>query len=620
MDYIRTGFRSVPMSFRMSLNRLFGLISLLLMLLFLTLAGIIIDGEWKVYQRSTESIPAIRKLHLALLLEENLMAERGVSTFLLQQDFPDDAAMRARLAPARAASDRSLRNLRQALQEPSAPWLAPVMADVLLTEQRLAATRADMDSLAAQPKAQRDPVAVAATAAMIMNTLDVFAPAVAALSGIAVQADQQFHDGVDSAQLASSLRNVAGQMVSTLAAPVAARRPLTAQERYTFAKLSGQADQLYAVIEMQLRAYSHKVDFRTALQTIREHPLGEGLDLLTNLFVIGRSSGVYGLSPDQMIASYVPRMAAIPRLRDLIVLDMIREAEQRNLKARYFLLATVGLALLALGIFLLLLRVIRRRVLRPILDATDLFVSLANERLITSIPTPRYDDEIGDMMRAIHVLKAHSQDRICLEKGREQMIAQLQAASDTDFLTGLLNRRAFFAQGEQQFGIAQRYRRQLALILMDVDHFKAVNDQHGHLAGDQVLCKVAELSRRWRRKVDLLARYGGEEFLLMLPEIDLEQGRAVAEKLRVEIEACHFELDDGVSLKISASFGVVVFEHDDTLESLIVRADQALYSAKDGGRNRVAALSREPGHDAGCKGGDGRARASEPTKAVGDFH
>lgn len=604
------------MSFRMSLNRLFGLISLLLMLLFLTLAGIIVDGEWKVYQRSTESIPAIRKLHLALQVEEKLIAERGVSNFLLQQDFSEDRAMHGKLAPVRAASDRSLRNLRQALQERPGPWLAPVMADLLLTEQRLAATRTDMDALAARPKEQRDPEAAAAAIAMIPSTLDTFAPVVAALSSIAIQVDQQFHDGVDSAQLATNLRNVAGQMVSTLTAPVVAQRPLTAQERYTFAKLSGQADQLYGVIEMQLRAYSHKPEFKTALQSIREGPLGDGLDLLTKLFVIGRSSGGYDLTPDQMIASYVPKMAAISRLRDLIVMDMIREAEQRNLKARYFLLATVGLATLALGVFFLLLRVIRRRVLRPILEATDLFVSLANERLITSIPAPRYDDEIGDMMRAIHVLKAHSQERICLGKEREEMIAQLQAASDTDFLTGLLNRRAFFAQGEQQFGIAQRYRRQLALILMDVDHFKAVNDQHGHLAGDQVLCKVAELSRRCRRKVDLLARYGGEEFLLLLPEIDLEQGRAVAEKLRVEIGACDFQLDDGVSLKISASFGVVAFEHDDTLESLIVRADQALYKAKDGGRNRVMALPREPGQDVGGRGqdGEGWARADEPAK------
>ncbi len=608
--------------FRMPLNRLFGVISLLLMSLFLALAGKIVDSEWTVYERSTKSIPVIRKLHLALQVEEKLVIERGATNLLLQQDLQDGEAVRARLVPARAASDHALRNLRQVLREQASPWLAPVTANVQLTEQSLAAARQDVDLLAAEPKAQRDPGTVAAATGMIMNTMDAFAPAVAALSSAAIQSDRQLDDGVASAQLASSLRDVAGQMASTLAAPIVARRPLTAQERYAFVKLSGQADQLYAVIELQLRGYSHKPDFKAALQIIRDHSLGEGLDLLTNLFVTGRSSGNYGLSPDEMVASYVPKMAAIPGLRDLIVADMIREAEQRNLRARNFLLATVGLVFLALGIFVLLLRVIRRRVLRPIVDATDLFVSLANERLATAIPTPRYDDEIGDMMRAIHVLNAHSQERSCLEKEREELIAQLQAASDTDFLTGLLNRRAFFAHGEHQFGIAQRYRRQLSLILMDVDHFKAVNDQHGHHAGDQVLCKVAELSGRCRRKVDLLARYGGEEFLLMLPEIDLERGRAVAEKLRGEIEACHFQLEEGVSIKITASFGVVAFDHDDTLENLIVRADQALYKAKDGGRNMVTALPREPGQGVRGSAQDGSdwCRASAQRKGVEDFH
>lgn len=604
----------MPVSFRMQLNRLFGLISLLLMLLFLALAGRIVDSEWIAYQRSTESIPAIRNLHLALLAEEKLIIERGASNLLLQQDLPDDAVVRARLAPVRTASDQSLRSLRQAVQGQGSPWLTPVLSNVLLTEQALAAMRQDLDLLATRPNAQRDPAAVVAATGMIMSTPDLFAPTIAALSSIAVQSDQQFHDGVDSAQLASTLRSVAGQMVSTLTAAVVARRPLTAQEMYNFAKLSGRADQLYAVIELQLRSYGQKPDLTAALQSIRDHSLGEGLDFLTGLFVTGHDSGDYGLSPDEMIASYVPRMAAIPRLRDLIITDMIREAEQRNLRARYLLMATVGLALLALAIFVLLLRVIRRRVLRPILEATDLFVALANERLTTAIPTPRYDDEIGDMMRAIHVLKAHSQERIYLEKEREEMIVQLQATSETDFLTGMLNRRAFFAQGGQQFGIAQRYRRQLTLILIDVDHFKAVNDQHGHQAGDLVLCKVAELSGRYRRKVDLLARYGGEEFLLMLPEIDLEQGRAVAEKLRGEIEACRFQLDEEVSIRITASFGVVVFDGDDTLENLIVRADQALYRAKDGGRNMVVALPREPAQGVAGAVQDGRGWGRANTK------
>ncbi|MEO6919481.1 MAG: diguanylate cyclase [Collimonas sp.] len=565
------------------------------MLLFLTLTGRIIDSEWAAYQRSTESIPAIRNLHLALQAEEKLIVERGVSNSLLRQDMQEGAAALARLTPARAASDQSLAVLRQSLRTETSPWLASVAANVQLTEDALAATRKEVGQLALRPKAQRDPDAVSAAIDMAMTAVDAFTSTVTALSSIAVQADPQSHDGVDSALLVSSLRNIAGQMASTLTAAIVAQRPLSAQERYAFAKLSGNAEQLYSVIELQLRSYGHKPDFTAALESIRDHWMGEAQDLLNALFIIGRTSGDYGLTSEQVVARYVPRMAEIPHLRDMIITEMLREAEYRNQRARYLLLGTVGLAILALGILVVLLRVIRQRVLRPILDATDLFVALAGEQPIAAVPVPRYDDEIGDMMRAIHILKAHSQERISLGKEREQMIAQLQATSDTDFLTGLLNRRAFFAQGEQQFGIALRYRRQLALILMDVDHFKQVNDRHGHQAGDQVLCTVAELSRRFRRKVDLLARYGGEEFLLLLPEIDLSQGCAVAEKLRSEIDACQFQLDDGVIVKITASFGVVAFDHDDTLESLIARADLALYKAKNDGRNRVMTATGETG-------------------------
>ncbi|AIY42844.1 GGDEF domain protein [Collimonas arenae] len=565
------------------------------MLLFLTLTGKILDSEWTVYQHSTESIPAIRNVHLALLTEEKLVIERGISNSLLRQDIQDGAAALARLAPARAASAQAFATLRQSLQAQASPWLAPVAANVQLTEDTLAAMRKEVDSLAALPKVQRDPEAVTTAVDMAMTAVDAFTPTVTALSSIAIQADPQSHGGIDSAQLASSLRNIAGQMMSTLTAAIVAQRPLTIQERYTFAKLSGQAEQLCSVIELQLRGYSHKPDFKATLESIHDHSMGEGVDFLNTLYVIGRTSGDYGLTSEQVVARYVPKMTAIPHLRDMIVAEMLRQAEYRNQWARYILLATVGLAILALGIFVLLLRVIRQRVLRPILEATNLFVALAGERQIAAIPVPHYDDEISDMMRAINILKTYSQQKKCLEKEREQMIVQLRAASDTDFLTGLLNRRALFSQGEQQFGIARRYRRQLALILMDVDHFKTVNDKYGHRAGDQVLCMVAELSRRFRRKVDLLARYGGEEFLLLLPEIDLGQGNAVAEKLRTEIEACHFKLDGGAVIKVTASFGVVAFDGDDTLESLIARADLALYKAKNGGRNMIMTSPRDTG-------------------------
>ncbi|WP_211453963.1 GGDEF domain-containing protein [Collimonas antrihumi] len=578
----------------MSLNRLFWLISILLMLLFLTLIGRIVSSEWSVYERSTKSMPAIRNLQLALLVEEKLAAERGPVNSRLTQESDDAAEAFAGLEQARSASDQSLATLRHALQVQADPQLAPVIEHVESTQQALAAARKEADLLLTRPKPQRDMAAVGTALEMMTHAVGVFAPAISTLSGIAVKSDAQLSDGLQGAQLTSSLRNIAGQIGSVFVAPIVAQRPLTTQEINTFSKLSGQIEQLYSVIELQLHTYQDNPTVEVALNTVRDQYLGAGLGFLDELFVIGRSTGNYGLSAHDVTARYVPKMAAIPHLRDLVLAEMLKQAEDKNRHAAYVLLAATCLGVIALGIFMLLMRVIRQRVLRPILDATDLFTSLAEERLNTAIPIPRHDDEIGAMMRAIHVLKAHSVAKVSLEKQREELITQLQTLSDTDFLTGLMNRRAFFSQGEQQFGIAQRYRRQLVLILMDVDHFKAVNDQYGHPGGDQVLRGVADLCRRYRRKVDLLARYGGEEFIALLPEIDLSQGLAVAEKLRSAIDACHLQLDDGQIVNVTASFGVAAFDSeavdcDKSLESLIERADQALYQAKHGGRNMVVA-------------------------------
>mgnify|MGYP003913968043 CR=1 FL=1 len=571
----------------MSLNRLFWLISILLMLLFLVLTGRIVSSEWSVYERSTKSMPAIENLQLALLVEEALAAERDPGHSLLVQEADAAASELAGLEQARSASDQALAALRHAVQ--AVPSLA---AQAAATELALAAARKEIDLLLSRPKRQRDMVAVDAALEKMAGVDSGFAPVIATLSDIAVRSDAQLSDGLEGALLASSLRNIAGRIGAVFTAPVTMQRPLTSQEIHAFLKLSGQVGQLYSGIELQLRPYRDRPALQGALDEVRDRYLGASLGFLDELFANGRSSGNYDLSGREMVIRYMPGMAAIPQLRDLVLAEMLQQARDKNRRAAFFLLAAAGLGIIALAIFILLMQVIRQRVLRPVLDATNLFVSLTGERFDTALPIPRHDDEIGAMMRAIHVLKAHSLAKVGLEKRREEMIAQLQTLSDTDFLTGLLNRRAFFAQGEQQFGIAQRYRRQLTLILMDVDHFKAVNDRHGHHAGDQVLRVVADLCRRHHRKVDLVARYGGEEFLLMLPEIDISQGFAAAEKLRGAIDACHIRLDDGAMLNVTASFGVVAFESDEDLESLIRRADQALYQAKHSGRNTVVATPK----------------------------
>jgi len=176
------------------------------------------------------------------------------------------------------------------------------------------------------------------------------------------------------------------------------------------------------------------------------------------------------------------------------------------------------------------------------------------------------------------------QDKLKLSN---QMLLEL---SHTDPLTGLCNRRFMMEGLNKEFDRSQRNKAPLSLIMIDIDHFKAVNDTYGHQKGDAVLQGLAAMLRQHLRQYDTAARYGGEEFALILPETSLEETARVAERLRQAIEGLTFEA--GSELRITASFGLAstLAETIHSVDDLIREADYALYNAKRAGRNRVEAM------------------------------
>jgi two-component system cell cycle response regulator len=167
--------------------------------------------------------------------------------------------------------------------------------------------------------------------------------------------------------------------------------------------------------------------------------------------------------------------------------------------------------------------------------------------------------------------------------------AELEQLARTDVLTGLANRRHADDVLRQTIAAARRHGRALCAVLVDIDRFKAVNDVHGHAAGDAVLRAVAARLADGLREEDLAARWGGEEFLLLLP--DAGDATIVCERLRAAIADTPIRVDDAVAITITASFGWAGWGGAETAETLVARADTALYAAKDGGRDRVVAAS-----------------------------
>ena len=164
---------------------------------------------------------------------------------------------------------------------------------------------------------------------------------------------------------------------------------------------------------------------------------------------------------------------------------------------------------------------------------------------------------------------------------------QYRHLSQTDSLTGLYNSRQFFERTRREIERATRYRRPLALLAMDADDFKRINDTHGHLEGDRVLQKLASAIRDCLRRTDSAYRYGGEEFMVLMPESSIEAAALVAERIRSSFADMQHELPDGASFHASVSIGVTSHVAGDSPDSLIKRADLAMYRGKRRGKNCV---------------------------------
>lgn len=170
----------------------------------------------------------------------------------------------------------------------------------------------------------------------------------------------------------------------------------------------------------------------------------------------------------------------------------------------------------------------------------------------------------------------------------ESAVENLSKLAITDALTRIMNRRGITVALLDAMAQSERYSAPLCVAMADIDHFKPVNDTHGHAAGDRVLTEIAGIFSDTLRMPDKVGRYGGEEFLIILPHTTLAGGRKIAERLRAAVSRWQFGID-GKKLKLTVSLGITQARKGEDLEQLLARVDQALYAAKSGGRNLVVA-------------------------------
>lgn len=568
----------------MRLTRLFTLISAILALLVCGVQGRSLWSDWREYQAAEQGLQALQLVEASMRAAEKLSFERGPSNAVMGDGHPAAAVKQEKLRAARNDTNQALRQLQQQLQVHNA---APA-SQLAALELALREARRNVDQLAAQPPAGRTSAqlnsAVERMYALVPLALDTVTEATRA----AEQAYPRITRILVKARLAVELREYAGRLGSTLTVPLATARPLTDEQQQRLQFLRGRLEQLRQLIKSSNNEADLAMRVRAAVARMDSDYFEAGQHLIGEVEQASLTGQRYSMDTAQFAQRYVPTMTPILAVRDALLQEAQHQARAEFALARHELSWAMLNGAAILLVLVLLLVIVRLRVVTPLLRATRAVVRLGNGDYTPPSRISRRKDEIGDMLRALATLRENSLERQRLEQERARLIEELKTRADTDYLTGILNRRAFATAGNLRLRGAREKDESLAVILFDIDHFKSVNDCYGHDAGDQVLIRIAEVVRASLRDGEILARYGGEEFVVMPSFCGLEAARALAERLRVAIEQEPLTLSDGYILRVTASFGVAVAHGPHAaLDDLFHSADLALYRAKSQGRNRV---------------------------------
>jgi diguanylate cyclase (GGDEF)-like protein len=222
----------------------------------------------------------------------------------------------------------------------------------------------------------------------------------------------------------------------------------------------------------------------------------------------------------------------------------------------------------------------------------DLKEAVFNEDMATKIKSLEIMHHVKETRQDSEIYRLRNVELSREIEERKKAQSELERIITLDPLTSLFNRRHFFELTLKELERSQRYNRPLSVIMLDIDHFKQVNDQFGHLVGDRVIVEVARRIQKALRRIDSACRYGGEEFAVLLPETPLMQAEMVASRLW-NLVTRQPTVSGELVLKITVSVGVATFQHSSeiTVDDLLDQADQAMYAAKQAGRNRVAVYS-----------------------------
>lgn len=576
-----------------SIHRQFALFLVAIYLVLLPFAAWVLLRQWTTYEESKHSVQDFDRFRSALVAMERLSAERLATAQILGSGKDRSALEQTELLEARRSVDDEWQALATSVGVTSCDHCQELAAglDAVTSNLRAARQRADV-LLAANPS----PI-YADDMAEVVDQLVNCGSHLASLAGASVAMSIQHEPNAIRymyvASFAALLRDQAGQLAFQVTKVLASNRSMNSEEFRRIEQIVGKIKLLHWFSATIVRGRESIPE--RLISRIEAGYLNVGL-AYAEATATSASAASNAVSVAEFDRRYGASMAPIVNLRDE-ALRLASATLQRDEQKQRLRLTIFAAAFALLSAFLVYVsRKFHRKIVKPFVDARRFVLDVTANRGTARATPEGYRGEIRDLFSALAMLKESNDRRFELESERERLIHELRLLAETDFLTGLLNRRSFERRAVDMLSDRRKSDGWIALTAFDVDHFKRINDTYGHEAGDMALKKLAELAREAWRIDDIVGRTGGEEFAVMARIKNAGDATVSARRLMGRLHQEVITIADGRTFSMTISCGVTYALPSDipSLEAFLRQADNLLYEAKVSGRDRIELAAFDP--------------------------
>ena len=534
--------------------------------------------SYRDYIKTNQALTEIQALQAVADLANKISRERAPANKLMSSNQQDFAQHVLELKLYRLTVDEQMQKTLAVLKHSNLPNLDLSLFDRL--DEALTQGRQQVDAYAALPREQRNAETMDQAILKMFNAWDRSHDVLKDVIAVSEGKDTAVSNFYVQILLLADLRDQAGRAASNVMAHVAFKQPIPETNLARSLQTRKQVMYLWELIDTLQPERDKTEEFKVLHQAVYNEFLAKGLLIVERLMNESIYHRPYYLTGTQLTEAIVDKFSTVVELQNYLLKYSVEKAIIEKHKAQNILLTTVGISLISIFAALFTMIYARKRVFSPLIQAREILFDLSHSSIRPNpMDTKDQPANVYSLFTAIQQLKQTLQQRDALE-------FRLKNIAHLDSLTGVANRYAL----NEYIKLLENQPTQFSetcLMVIDIDHFKQVNDVYGHLMGDQVIQFVAEKLKENIRTSDLLVRYGGDEFIVLIENVGMERALKIAEKIRSEIyEAKSVDNVRCPDLKVSISIGVAIGAT--SWMALLEKADRALFQAKEQGKNKVA--------------------------------